>query len=366
MNPEWGARVRRWLSLDLDRQSRKLVRRLVSAGIAFATAMFAGAVGYQLIGRGRWSLHDSLYMSVITLSTVGFGETLEGMEGVPGARTWTAVLILLGSGTLLYFASTLTALIVEGDLRDALRRGTMRQSLAEVQNHVIICGVGSTGVHVLAELLASRIPLVIVDSSLERIERVLDDAEGRSLLYVHGDATEDQVLEEAGIHRARGLIAALHDDRENLFVTVTARALSDRVRIVAKAVEHENVAKLERGGADVVVAPALIGGVRLASEMVRPSVVRFFDALSRDREQTRRIEEIPVSAGSSLIGCRLADAGIREIVDALVIAIRDRSGRHEYNPSADWVLEEGMVLIVLVRTDEIELLKLHVNGDPGS
>lgn len=358
--------MRRWLVLDLDGQSQKLIRRLVSAGIVFAFAMFVGAMGYQIIGQGRWSLHDSLYMSVITLSTVGFGETLEGMEVVPGARTWTAVLILLGSGTLLYFASTLTALIVEGDLRDALRRGTMRQSLTDIQDHVIVCGVGSTGVHVLAELLASRIPLVIVDLSLERIERILDDVEERHLLYVHGDATEDQVLEDAGIHRARGLIAALHDDRENLFVTVTARALSDRVRIVAKAVEHENVAKLERGGADVVVAPALIGGVRLASEMVRPSVVRFFDALARDREQTRRIEEIPITPNSSLIGCRLADAGIREVVDALVIAIRDRTGRHEYNPSADWVIEEGMVLIVLVRTDEIEILKLHANGDLGS
>jgi voltage-gated potassium channel len=239
----------------------------------------------------------------------------------------------------------------------------MTRLLEGLDNHVIVCGAGATGTHILRELHESRTPFVVVDVDSTRIDRVAADL-GPELLYVTGDATDDQVLEEAGIRRARGLIAALHDDRDNLFITVTARALSDTVRIVAKAVEYDNIVKIKRAGADSVVAPAYIGGQRMASEMVRPSVVQFLDAMVRDREQMRRIEEVLITAESPMVGRSLVEARIREVVDALVIAVRYLDGHHEYNPGPDLKLRAGMVLIALVRTDEVVRLKEHING-PG-
>lgn len=351
-----------WAPMDLDDQSRALLGRLWTAGFVFAVVTMVGAAGYAVIGEGRWSVDECLYMAIITLSTVGFGETLSGMEQVPMARAWTTVLILLGSGTLLYFASTFTAFIVEGDLRGAIRRRRMGTLLSRLSNHVIVCGVGSTGYHVVEELVQSRTPVVMIDTDMERIERILAEHPEADLLYVHGDATVDHVLEEAGLHRAAGLIAALHDDRDNLFVTITARALCDTVRLVSKAAESDNVVKLQRAGADSVVSPAVIGAVRLASEMVRPSVVQFLDQMVQNPHQTRRIEEVLITADSPLAGHKLQDAGLREVADSLVIAIRFVDGHHEYNPRSDIELRAGMVLILLVKSEEVHTLKRHING----
>jgi voltage-gated potassium channel len=346
---------------DLDDQSRALVARLYSAGVALLVVALVGAGGFDVLGQGRWGFADCLYMSIVTLSTVGFGEVLPGMREVPGARAWTVVLIVLGSGTLVYFASTFTAMLVEGDLRGALRRRRMNGLLDRLDQHVIVCGVGSTGMHVAEELHASRTPFVVIDSSSERIERLAATLQ-TELLYVVGDATADHVLEQAGIKRARGLIATLTEDRDNLFVVVTARALSENLRIVSKAVDPESVVKLTRGGADSVVAPSLIGGVRMASEMVRPSVVQFLDTMGRGRDQERAIEEVLVTADSPLSGRTLAEAKLRDTMDTLVIAVRYVDGSHQYNPPPTLELRAGMVLIVLVRKAEVEKLRAHVSG----
>lgn len=346
--------------LTFDDQSRTLIRRLYSAGLSLLVVAVVGALGYQLIGQGEWSFTDSLYMAIITLSTVGFGETLPGMADSLVARTWTVALILLGSGTLLYFASTFTALIVDGDLRGALRRRNMARALSGIEDHVIVCGAGSTGIHVIEELLVTRRPLVIIDRDEERIERVLQELERPDLLYVVGDATEDAVLEDAGIDRAVGLIAALHEDRDNIFVTVTARALSDRIRIVAKAVEHENMTKLKRVGADAVVAPALIGGLRLAAEMERPSVLRFFDAMQFDGDDPRVLEGLQVRPGGPLAGKSLQESGLFGLGEIVVIAVRHPDGHHQYSPDADLVPATGAVLITLVPRELLSSVKAWV------
>lgn len=352
--------MNRWSPIDLDDQSRALVTRMWSAGLVFLTTTFVGGLGYHTIGAGRWTMSECMYMAVITLSTVGFGETLEGMHDIPYARAWTVALILLGSGTLLYFASTLTAFIVEGDLRGALRRRRMTRLLDSMRDHIIVVGIGATGQHIVDELSSSRIPFVVVELDQGRVERMVAEL-GHEIVCVIGDATEDHVLEEAGIARARGLIASLRDDKDNLFVTITARALSNSIRIVAKAVESENETKLRRAGADSVVAPAYIGGHRMASEMVRPSVVQFLDNIVRDREN-RRIEEVLVSADSPLAGRSLAEADMRGKVDALVIAIRYLDGHHEYNPGPSQVIRPGMVLIVLARTEDLPVIQDFVEG----
>lgn len=348
-----------WVPVDLDDQSRALLRRMYYAGLVFVGVTLVGAAGYHTIGGGIWPFGDCLYMAVITLSTVGFAETLPGMSESPAARIWTGTLILLGSGTLLYFASTLTAFIVEGDLRGAIRRRTMTRLVDRVDKHIIVCGVGSTGMHIVEELEQSGTEYVVVERERSRLERLVAEL-GHEVLYVLGDATEDHTLEAAGVERATGLIAALSEDRDNLFVTITARALSDRVRIVAKAVDIDNTTKLMRAGANSVVAPAKIGGARMASEMVRPSVMQFLDNIVRDTD-SRRIEELLLTAESPLAGMPLMDAQLREACDALVIAVRFLDGRHEYNPGPELILRPGMVLIVLARSGELSMIERYVN-----
>ncbi|MFT4624510.1 MAG: voltage-gated potassium channel [Myxococcota bacterium] len=337
-----------------------LMSRARSAGVVFGFTFLIGGLGYSAIGQGEWSLAECFYMTIVTLSTVGFSETLPGMATRPLARAWTVVLILLGSGTLLYFASTLTAFLVEGDLRGALRRQRMTRLLDTVHDHIIVCGAGATGSHVVSELLATHTPFVVVDRDLERLEHLADEG-GPTFLYVQGEAADDQTLEEAGIRRASGLVAALTEDRDNVFVCVTARALNENLRIVAKGVSQENVQKLRRAGADEVVSPAFIGGLRLASVMLRPAVVSFLDTMIRDRNVPRRIEEIRIPETSHLVGRTLTSSNFRQESDALVIAVRTPAGVNHYNPGADTVLEAGATLIVMVRTDHLHQLRRLVH-----
>lgn len=336
---------------------RLWTRRLLAAFGVLSFAVVVGTIGYHQIGEGRWTFGDCLYMTIVTVSSVGFAETLPGMSQVPGARAFTVLLIVLGSGTLLYFVSTLTAFIVEGDLVGALRRSRMQKKIDALSGHVVVCGVGSTGSHVLEELVLTGQPFVAIDLDAERLARVDAELPQTELLYVVGDATDDSTLHLAGIERARGVIAALHDDTQNVFLTVTARALNAKARIVSKAVEHTAGAKLLRAGADSVVSPSHIGALRLASLMIRPRVVEFLDLMMRDREQNLRIEEIPVPDESKLIGAALKQTEIRKNTDVLVIAIRTPDGRHKYNPGPDTVLEKAMTLIVLATTADVIRLR---------
>jgi voltage-gated potassium channel len=257
-------------------------RIIVAAGV-LTFVIIAGTTSYHEVGAGRWSYFDCFYMTVITLSTVGFGETLPGMGGVHEARLITLALIVAGSGTLLYFISNLTALIVEGDLQGLLRRRRMERAIEHLQNHVIVCGIGTTGRHIVRELSTAGTRFVVVDTNRERIEEMVEHMDGE-LLYILGDATDDAVMERAGITQCHGIIAALSDDRSNLFVTISARALNKTARIVAKAVEASTERKLYRAGADSVVSPNYIGGMRLANEMIRPKTVEFLDRILQDRD----------------------------------------------------------------------------------
>jgi len=337
-----------------------LYRRLVSAFMFLMTVVGIGSVGLHYLGGGRWEFWDCFYMTVITLSTVGFGETLSDMNAVEGARGFTVMLIVLGSGTLLYFASSLTAFIVEGDLMGALKRNRMQKQIDALSNHIVVCGVGSTGIHILEEMVATETPFVAIDIDEDRLGKLDEDLPGVELLSVTGDATDDHILERAGIVRARGIISALHDDKDNLFVTVTARALNSRARIIAKAVEPSAGPKLTRAGADAVVSPNRIGGMRMVSEMIRPRVVQFLDLMLRDRERNMRIEELPIPDDSSIVGATLRETDIRQHTDALVIAVRDAEGAFLYNPPPGTTLRKGMTLVVLAETSEYRKLRAGI------
>jgi voltage-gated potassium channel len=332
------------------------VRRLLFALSVLLSLVGAGAMGFYVLGKGRWELAECAYMTVITLSTVGFGE-LSQMHEVPGARPLTVVLIISGVGALAYVQGNLTALLVEGVIGQAWRRNRMRKAIEAMAGHVVVCGAGSTGRHVIEELVATGTPFIVIDRDQEHLERISTDLMEGKMLFVLGDATDDHALAEAGVSRARGVVAALTHDKDNLFVTLSARSLNATARIVSKVVEDPAALNMRKAGATSVVSPAMIGGRRMASELIRPEVNEFLDQMLRDKSKNLRIEEAIVPKGSQFAGKALKDTPIRRETRLLVVAVRDAERNFVYNPDPDHVVEEGATLIVMGEAENVAKLR---------
>jgi voltage-gated potassium channel len=350
--------------------SRLLRERIVVASIALVAIFLIGTFGYWTLGtvylgRHAWDLGECAYMTVITITTVGFGE-LPHLARVPGGRAFTAIVLLSGLGVALYFVSALTTYFIEGEFSKARMRAKMTRALEHISDHLIVCGAGTTGGHVVEELVTTRWPGVAIDRNPERLDR-LQSLTTSLLPTVVGDATEDATLEQAGIRRARGIVAALTDDKDNLFIVVSARQLNPSLRIIAKGVDVTAAEKLKRAGADSVVNPAFIGGVRMVSEMIRPQVVEFLDLMLRDKDKNLRIEEVVVPTGSPLVGKPIYEAQIRQYTNLLVVAVREpplgptQPGRFIYNPGPETLLAENMALIVLGETDHVHKLRSSIS-----
>lgn len=340
----------------------EIARRLRAAVAFLFLVVLLGSTGLRWIGAGQWTWGQCLYHTIITISTVGFGE-LPGMENNPWARAFTVALVVFGAGSVVYFLSVSTALVVEGELRDLFRRRRMSKTIDHLSGHVIVCGVGRTGQHVIDELHATHTPFVAVDSDGEKLRRLSAhyEKDGR-FHYVVGDATDDDVMRSAGIARAKGLVSALDDDKANLFATLTARSLNPTLRIIAKMLDAGTEPKMRRAGADKVVSPNIIGGMRLASEMIRPNVTEFLDQMLHAPEHVLRIEEAVVGKGSAAAGKTLGAVGLRKICDVLVVAVRSADGKYRFNPGAETLLEPGATLIVLGERTEIVRLREAVEA----
>jgi voltage-gated potassium channel len=332
------------------------VRRLITALGAFGVLVAIGTFGYFALGRGRWTLGDCAYMTVITISTVGFYELRE-MAGVPGARALTVGLIVSGVGVIAYTQSNLTALFIEGALGHAFRRRRMEREIHRTSGHIVVAGAGGTGRHVIEELAATRTPFVVIDRNERALEQVAAEVCRGKMLFVLGDATLDHVLIDAGVDRARGVVAALTHDKDNLYVTLSARSLNATARIVSKVVEEEAAPKILKAGASSIVNPTLIGARRLASELIRPEVNEFLDQMLRDKDRNLRLEEVTVSPGSGFVGLALKDTPIRRETRALVVAVRGADRAFVYNPDPDAILHEGTTLIVLGEAESIVKLR---------
>jgi voltage-gated potassium channel len=335
-----------------------LGKRLLTGFIALVVVVLGGSLGYYLIGDGRWAFRDCMYMTVISVTTVGYGETLEGMHEVAYARAFTVALLLFGTGSIVFFASMVTAFVVEGDLRNALFASRLKKRMKRMKEHVVVCGAGSTGRNVIEELLKVSVPVVAIDINEHELREIAEKYPKAELAYIVGDATDDDVIAQMNLPLARGIVAALSSDKDNLYVTVAARQTVPGIRIVARCAELSHVEKLRRVGADAVVSPNFIGGMRLVSEMMRPAVVRFLDDMLRDTRAAFRIEEIQLGPGASEIGATLRDARVRERFGMTVLAIRQSDNTSWiYNPDPSEPIAPGMTLVVLGSASQVADLR---------
>jgi voltage-gated potassium channel len=335
-----------------------MVKRLVYGLVAILVVVVGGGVGYYFIGGGKWPFADCMYMTVITITTVGYAEVLPGMDVTPYARTFTVILLMFGTGTIVFFASTITAFIIEGDLSNVLFANKLKKRIKKMKDHVIVCGAGSTGRNVIEELIATGVPVIAIDTRADELKEIADKHPKADFAYIVGDATDDDVMGQVNLATARGLVAALSSDKDNLYLTVSARQSNSSARIVARCAELSHVDKIKRSGADAVVSPNFIGGMRLVSELLRPAVVRFLDDMLRDRRAAFRIEEVLLGARASELGTTLRDARVRERFGMTVLAVRQKDeGAWTYNPDASEKLGPGMTLVVLGSAEQVTALR---------
>jgi len=324
-----------------------IVRRLyLILGLA-ALLMLVGTLGFYLMFHSQGaSLIDCLYMTAITISTVGFGETLPVAQH-PLGRPFVILLIFGGMGILAYGLSTVTAFFVEGQLTDILRRKRMEKKINALRDHYIVVGGGATGRAIVQELCTHGYEVVVVDSSPKAGQ--LPDG----VFFVEGDATHDEVLHRANIDRCRGLFLALPSGKDNLYLTVTARMIRPDLTIIAKAKDDVIAEKLRRAGATGVVSPQVIGGLRMASVMIRPDVVDFLDQMLRAKNRTLRVAQIRIGEKSSLEGITVRETDLRSRFNLLILAVRKDDGRFEFNPRADHLIRAGDTLIVMGDVDQV-------------
>ncbi|HAY21964.1 MAG TPA: potassium channel protein [Desulfobacterales bacterium] len=313
------------------------LRSIVIGLIWLTVILLAGSFGYMVLE--GWYFFEGLYMTVITLTTVGYGEVRPLSEY---GRFFTMLLIFSGLGFMFYVAGALAQVVVEGQLRDVFGRRRLEREIHGLKNHYIICGFGRIGEVIARELRHNHIPLVVVDNRPQHTQIM----ERSHYLYVIGNATQEEVLLAAGIEQARGLISVVTSDADNVYIVLSARSLNPNLIIVARAGEAGSEQKLRRAGANEVISPYELGGQRMAQTILRPTVVDFMDvALGEGIDLS--LEEIPVGGGSDIIGRAIKDSGIRQNLDLIIVAIKRLDGAMLFNPQSDTPILQGDTLIAL-------------------
>ncbi|HEY9378475.1 MAG TPA: potassium channel protein [Jiangellaceae bacterium] len=320
------------------------MRRLRIALLALLLVMVAGTVGYVILD---FSLLDALYQTVTTVATVGFRE-VQPLDAT--GMVFTMVLILVGVGIALYTFGVALEALIEGHLRTHVERRRMDRHIDRMSGHVIICGSGRVGRASAAYLRATGRKVVVIDRDPDRLQ-------GIECPYVLGDVSDDQTLQTAGIERARALIAALDTDADNVYVTLTSRALRDDLVIIARARDESSKSKLIRAGANRAVNPQMIGGRRMAAFALQPDVAEFLDVVMQHENLEFRIEQVNIEPDSPLAGRSLREAALRESTGVLLLAVRTGDGPYIADPPPDTRLESKTVLIAVGTHDQINALR---------
>lgn len=307
-----------------------------------------GTTGYMVIE--RWDFIDSLYMTVITLTTVGFKEVHDlSFNGI----LFTITLIISGVGTVFYALSTGAKFVLEGELQEIYGRKRLEKKLKDLRDHYIVCGYGRMGKIIAREFKHEKLKFVVI----EKNEVILDAYENEEYFIIQGDAIKDELLKKAGIERAKCLISVLPNDAENIYVVLSARGLNPGLLIVARAGEEGSEQKLLRAGADRVVSPYHIGGLRIAHTVLKPAVVDFIEFATKSGNINLQIEEIAIREDTNLVGQSLDQCGIGRELGIIVVAIKQQSGEMKFNPIFQTIIGAGDTLIAVGETSKLKILE---------
>jgi voltage-gated potassium channel len=330
-----------------------LTRRLLYVAAALGVTVTTGTLGFRMLADYPWL--DAFYMAIMTMTTVGYGEIHPLSQT---ARLFNSFYMLLSVSTLLLALGMMTQTIIEFQFGNLMERRRTRKMIDQLQNHYLVCGFGRVGRGAAAELRQAGVPLVIIDRSEDRVEWAMRSG----YLACLGDSTRDDILREARIGQAAGLIAALATDADNLFAVISAKTLNPKIRVAARAAEEEAERKMRQVGADSVFAPYSMTGTRLAQSLLKPHVHRFLDFTTTGMGIDVRIEQLEVSSASDIAGRSLADLRIRSEMKVIVLAIRRADGNMIFNPPADAVIERKDYLIVMGEPDPLRRLEARVAG----
>lgn len=339
---------------------KHIPRKLINILAIITLVITIGTVGFKIIGGKDKSVLDALYMTAITITTVGYGDVI-GLDDKPFGKLFTIIFVFIGAGTIAYLFTVLAAYIIEGELRKVFRRRKMEKHISKMKGHYIVCGIGMVGLYVVHELFLTKKSLVAIDIDEHKLE--LFKANNLEVDLIVGDATENEILWKAMIEHAKGLFATTDSDNDNIVISLTARQLNPSLRIVSRCTDAKNIDKIRRAGADEVVALNFIGGLRMASEMIRPHVTKFLDMMLRDKYSPMRVEEIHIPAHSPYIGKPVKEIVIKGIGNLLVIAARKTNNEWIYNPYPDTVIEKGMSMIIISTPEEKEFLIAVLSGE---
>jgi|CXWL01.1.fsa_nt_gi voltage-gated potassium channel len=328
-------------------------RQLVLVVMAVMGVIVVGTVGYIVIE--GWPAFDALYMTVTTVTTVGYQE-IHPLS--PAGRAFTIVLIISGVGTLFYVLGNIARLLLEGELRAIFGRYRTEEKMKTVKNHYIVCGYGRMGKRICKELRAKPLPFVVIDKNPEVIAAL--QREGG--MAVEGDATQDEVLLRAGIERAKGVVSVVNTDTENLYIVLTARGLNKDLYIVARAGDEGSEHKLMRAGANRVSSPYHIGGMQMAQAVIRPAVMDFLELATQSEHLDLQMEELTVEQGSRFDGRTPCDCRLDEDRGLVLIAVKRTTGHLEFNPGSKVLLAEGDKLIVLGQPESLKRLEAIVRS----
>lgn len=328
----------------LEFEYRRRLRGTRQGVGAIGIIILAATAGYHLIE--GWPLTDSLYMVLITLSTVGFGEV---HPLSPAGKYVTVGLILTGVASVAYVAANFSRLVVEGELRQLVGRRRMHKELAEIRHHFIICGLGRVGREVCRNLRAENVPVVVIDIDAQALDSLTQD----SVPFVHGDAVDETSLLAAGLPRARGLLLTLANEADNVYVTLLAKDLRQDLQVVARSISEQGERRLYAAGADRVISPERIGAISMSNSVLRPTVVDFTESAVGHQNLELQLEEHLIPAGSWLEGRTIQECRIRSKFGIMVVGVVPPEGEMIFNPEPDTPLQAGATLIMLGRREDL-------------
>jgi len=329
-----------------------LSNRTIKIGIGLLLSILAfGTIGYYFIE--GLSLLDSIFMTVITISTVGFRYV--GHEPTEMGKIFTIILIMLSLGSLAYVGSNLGRFIFDGELANYIKTYRVDKKIAKLKDHVIIVGYGRNGEQAAMELAENGVEFVVLDKRDNVISRLRENPE---LLYIKGDATHEDILDQAGIHRARALIATTPNDADNVFVVLTARSMNPGLMVISRASEIESQMKLKRAGATNVIMPERIGGQRMAKLVHQPDVVEFIEYILLQKTKDVILEEISCRyLAQQFVGKSIGELKVREKTGANIVGIKISGARYVFNPDPNMILSRNDQLFVLANREQITKLK---------